>query len=80
MDDQLERGDGDSFWSCNIDGRGRLIRLVMALVFLGAAAWLWWGLDSAFWSAGLLAFGLVALYEALRGWCILRAVGMRTPF
>ena len=70
----------DSFWSCNINGRGRVIRFLMSLVFFGASAWLWWSLENAFLASGLMAFGVLALFEALRGWCVLRAFGLRTPY
>lgn len=70
----------DGFWSCNIDNRGRLIRGIIGLLCLAGAAILWWGADSVFWSMGLLAFGLVAVFESLRGWCVARAFGLRTPF
>ena len=70
----------DGFWACNIDRRGRLIRFVAGLLCLGAAAWLWWGLSDRFWSVGLLALGAVAIFEAARGWCVMRAFGARTPF
>lgn len=80
MTEQSEKNpdDGD-FWACNIDRRGRSIRLIVAGLSLALAAWLWWGADDAFWSVGLLSIGSLALYEGLRGWCVLRAFGMRTP-
>ena len=59
----------DSFWSCNIDTKGRIIRLTAGLLCLGGAAWCWWG-----------AFGLVAVFEGIRGWCVVRALGGRTPW
>lgn len=67
------------FWSCNIDRKGRWLRLGAGLACLGAAAAMWWGLGSAFWASGFLAFGLVSCFEALRGWCIVRAFGFKTP-
>lgn len=67
------------FWACNIDRRGRGVRLFLAFIFLCLSAWLWWGKGEAFWSIGLLTIGLLALYEGLRGWCVLRAFGMSTP-
>lgn len=70
----------DSFWSCNIDTKGRIIRLTAGLLCLGGAAWCWWGADAAFWAMGLLAFGLVAVFEGIRGWCVVRALGGRTPW
>ncbi len=68
------------FWACNIDRKGRNIRLLAAFVLLASASWLWWGMSEAFWSIGLLSIGLLASYEGLRGWCVLRALGGQTPF
>ena len=70
----------DTFWTCNIDRRGRIIRLLAGLACLGGAAWCWWGASSAFWASGLLALGVVAVFEALRGWCVARAFGMKIPW
>jgi len=71
----------EGFWSCNIDRRGRLIRLCSGLLCLGGAAWLWWSVENAaFWAMGLLAMGVVAAFEGIRGWCILRAFGMKTSW
>lgn len=67
------------FWTCNIDRRGRMMRLTAGLLLLAAAAGLWWGLQSAFWASGCLALGLVSLFEAFRGWCVVRAFGFKTP-
>jgi hypothetical protein len=65
-----------SFFRPNIDRRGRLWRGFIALsFFVGAAltfpraAWL---------SAFLAACGAFVLFEALRGWCALRACGIKT--
>ena len=60
----------------NINGAGRLIRAAMALLlFVGAAfavrhSWLL--------ATVLAACGLFVLFEAVRGWCALRACGIRT--
>ena len=70
----------EGFWACNIGRRGRLIRFMIGLICLCAAAWLWWGLSNAFWSTGLAALGVVAVFEAARGWCVMRAFGARIPF
>lgn len=60
----------------NIDNRGRLVRgIIGGLLLLGglvAAFTIWWlGLV-------LLASAAFALFEAVRGWCGLRACGIRT--
>jgi hypothetical protein len=64
------------FFSPNISNRGRLVRgLGAAALFLGAGfaftVSLWLGLV-------LAAAGGFVLFEALRGWCALRACGIKT--
>ena len=64
------------FFSRNIDNPGRLVRGLGALVLLigagfGFAASAWLGL-------GLLAAGVFVGFEALRGWCVMRACGIKT--
>ena len=60
----------------NITGPGRLLRAIMAtalliggIIALGQIAWLAIGL---FISSGFVFF------EAARGWCVMRACGIRT--
>ena len=65
-----------SFLSPNIETKGRLVRGVGALGLLvgaglGFAVSVWLGLL-------LLASGLFVGFEALRGWCFLRACGIKT--
>ena len=60
----------------NIDGRGRLVRGVLAGVLIlgglyAATDLLWLGIV-------LLASGGFVLFEALRGWCVMRACGIKT--
>ena len=60
----------------NIDGRGRVVRGVIALALLvgggfGFLLSVWLGL-------GLLASGVFVAFEALRGWCAMRACGIKT--
>ena len=62
----------------NIEKRGRLIRgLLAAALLIGgfAALWVSWVL-----SLVLLASGAFVLFEALRGWCAVRACGIKTKF
>ncbi len=64
------------FFSPNIDTRGRLVRGAggIALLILGFA------LSSVSWIAAvivLVSAGFV-LFEALRGWCVMRACGIKT--
>lgn len=72
---------------CNIDARGRRLRLIsgtlccIAAVLLGVLAF---ALHSGFWGLliggmALLAGGLFQIYEARKGWCAIRAMGFKTP-
>ena len=64
------------FFSRNIDNKGRLIRGFVALALLVAAAL---GFKVSVWlSVALLASGVFVAFEALRGWCALRACGIKT--
>ena len=67
-----------SFWSPNIERRGRLARGITALVLLAAAVILWRA-DIAVWPWVVGVSGLFVLFEAVRGWCLLRACKIRTP-
>lgn len=64
------------FFKPNIERRGRVARGVIGFVCLVAGAGaaffvLWAGLI-------LVAAGLFAIFEALRGWCLARACGVKT--
>jgi hypothetical protein len=74
---------------CNIDQRGRRVRRNIGIaliltaiglltweVFASAASAGWWLYGAAI-VAG--AAGAFMLYEARKGWCAARAVGIRTP-
>jgi hypothetical protein len=64
------------FFSRNIDHRGRLVRGACALALLIGAGF---GFFASVWLGLVLAAaGLFALFEALRGWCVLRACGLKT--
>ena len=63
-------------FSRNIGNKGRLGRGVVALGLLVAA---WFVFRHSRWSGILLgASGGFVLFEALRGWCALRACGIKT--
>ena len=71
---------------CNIDSRGRAVRLVYGLVLLaaGAAMVVWWALPAGSvlaWLVSLLVLvgGAFAVFEARAGWCVIRAMGFKTP-
>jgi len=64
------------FFPRNIGNKGRLARAFAALLLFISAALsfsvsIWLGL-------GLAASGTFVLFEALRGWCALRACGIKT--
>ena len=72
--------------TCNIDAKGKAVRLIGGGITLAAAAALavvilvagldplwWWGV------AGAAAGAAVQLYEGWSGWCALRAMGVKTP-
>ena len=67
-----------NFFSANIDRKGRLARGVWAAVLLVGAAF---GFTVSVWLGGLLLAGAgFAIFESLRGWCLLRACGIKTKF
>ncbi len=64
--------------SPNIDNKGRLVRGLIALALLVGAGF---GFTVAAWLGGvLLVSGAFVLFESLRGWCALRACGIRTKW
>ncbi len=66
------------FFATNIDGRGRLIRglLGVALVVSGVVL-----CSYHLWAAiALIISGGFCLFEAVRGWCVMRACGVKTRF
>ena len=66
------------FFLPNIDSRGRLVRgsLGGLLVIGGVIV-----CGDNFWPAvGMILSGGFCLFEAVRGWCVVRACGIRTKF
>ncbi len=72
---------------CNIDARGKAARLLggiagvmfgLALIALLALDVLS-GLAASSVAAGSLFGGAFAIFEARAGWCVVRAMGIRTP-
>ena len=72
---------------CNIDAKGKAVRLVCGAAFAVAgltlaalvgvsvlAGWWVWVL-----AGGMIISGSFQIYEGLCGWCALRALGFRTP-
>jgi hypothetical protein len=68
-----------SFFSPNIDNKGRLARAIFALgLFVGAAFAF---IASNIWLGAILAAcGAVSTFQAIRGWCIMRACGFKTKY
>ena len=67
-------------WSCNISRTGRIIRICLGVLFLALGVYLILEVDSAFWGTGLCTLGLFAIFEGIKGWCAMRALGFKTPF
>ncbi len=68
-----------SFWTCNIDQRGRVLRFASgAILGLSAALFYFQGEHLAAWL--LIAAALFTWFEAARGWCVVRAFGFKTRF
>ena len=71
--------------TCNIDAKGKLVRLIYGAVLLIAGILL-----VALWAAGsgsLIAWivsiavalgGAFAIFESRAGWCVVRAMGFKT--
>ena len=71
---------------CNIDARGKAVRLRLGIMgvlsSLGlAAACLLIGAPDLAWVVPTGAFvgGAFAIFEGRTGWCVVRALGFRTP-
>ena len=71
---------------CNIDARGKFVRLWygIALVAIGIVLLFAWALrGGTFWAWAITIAcvfgGAFAIFESRKGWCALRAVGIKTP-
>ena len=64
------------FFSRNIEKKGRQARAIIAAGFFVAAILA--SSKSVVLALVLAASGLFVLFEAVRGWCVLRACGIRT--
>lgn len=65
-----------NFFARNIDRAGRIARAVWGAALIIAGLLL---AGRSGWACLLLvAFGAFALYEGARGWCLLRACGIKT--
>ena len=73
-------------FTCNIDQRGRTFRLVVAAlldsvgILLGVLWYFGWAPEWTIWpAAAIWLSGMFVLFEALVGWCAVRAMGFKTP-
>ncbi|MBT8485353.1 MAG: hypothetical protein HKO59_00130 [Phycisphaerales bacterium] len=72
---------------CNIDARGKAVRLLGAIalicVGLGLIGCEVFGVTDARWTwitaVTLLTAGGFGIFQARAGWCVVRAMGFRTP-
>ena len=72
---------------CNIDAKGKVIRLAYGIVLavVGVVLIFMWARPSGGWGAWtvsllMLLGGVFAIYEGRTGWCVVRAMGFKTPF
>jgi hypothetical protein len=65
-----------NFFARNIDRRGRIVRAVWGVALIIAGVLL--AARSGWACVFLAAFGVFALCEATRGWCVMRACGIKT--
>ena len=72
--------------SCNIDSRGKRLRLILGLfnLVVGLVLTILWALPSGGWVSWTICVVVVMLggfqiFEARAGWCVVRAMGFRTP-
>jgi len=72
--------------TCNIDSRGKAARLIYGIVVLaiGVVLVFLWALRGGGilgWviSAVCVVMGVFSIFEARAGWCVVRAMGFRTP-
>lgn len=74
--DEVRVGSEVNMFKPNITGKGRLLRGVIALALFAAAIFATeWGSVAR---TALACAGAFVAFEALRGWCAVRACGIRT--
>ena len=68
---------------CNIDSKGKAVRLLLGLAVLlaGVLLLVFGGTDGIFLGIGIgcLIGGAFATFEGWSGWCAVRAMGFKTP-
>lgn len=66
------------FFAPNIGRTGRIIRAALSLASLVGAFLVW---ETRPWAAVLLLLAAVfTAFEAFRGWCVMRACGVKTKY
>ena len=72
--------------TCNIDARGKAARLRIGIagLVLGVVLLLAWALPAGTTLAWVVTVGVLvgaafSIFEARAGWCVVRAMGFRTP-
>jgi Inner membrane protein YgaP-like, transmembrane domain len=66
------------FFRPNLSRHGRLARGVIGALCLVAGIIV--AGDYTLWGLILVVAGLFALFEAIRGWCLVRACGIKTKY
>jgi hypothetical protein len=66
------------FFKPNLDRHGRIARGVIGTICLVAGIII--AGDYSLWGLILVVAGLFAIFESLRGWCLVRACGIKTKF
>ena len=71
---------------CNIDAKGKAVRMIYGVVFLvvGIVLIFLWARPAGGWlpwtvSLLVLIGGAFAIFESRAGWCVVRAMGFKTP-
>jgi hypothetical protein len=67
------------FLAPNIQRTGRILRAIWGVLMsvgggLAARQWGWWA------GAPLFAIAIFSFFEAVRGWCFVRACGIKTRY
>ena len=66
------------FFKPNLNFRGRMARGVIGTLCLVAGIVI--AGDYSLWGLIFVVSGLFAIFESLRGWCLVRACGLKTKF
>ena len=64
------------FFARNIDGRGRLARAIYGVLLIAAGIFV--ARHGIWYCVALGVAGGFSLFEAVRGWCVMRACGIKT--